>query len=111
MIPVMGPRMTALGESDFINPQISPALHISPFSFQTCRKEIIRMTEKVASMVPEKGMCRLCSRLPTIISKLAHKPPATAAFNHIEFNPYLFSLVPKASRYEFKILFTINIQE
>ncbi len=67
------------------------------------------MIEKVARMVPEKGMCRLCSRLPTIISKLAHNPPATAAFSQIEFNPFSILLFSKTGWYAFEILLAVNI--
>jgi hypothetical protein len=111
IIPVMGPRITALGESDFINPQINPALQIKPVSFQICRKEIINMIEKVARSVPEKGICRLCRRLPTIISKLAHNPPATAAFSHMEFKPFSILLSSKTGWYAFEILLAVDIQE
>ena len=96
IIPVMGPRITALGERDFISPQIIPARQISPFVFQTWRNEIIRMTENVASMDPEKGRCRLWRRLPTMISKLAQSPPAIDAFNHMLFNSTFTLFVSKA---------------
>ena len=69
------------------------------------------MIEKVARRVPENGICKLCSRLPTIISKLAHKPPATAAFIHIEFKAFSILLCSETGWYAFEILFAIDIQE
>lgn len=110
-MPVIGPKITALGESDFINPQISPALQISPVSFHICRKEIINTTEKVASSVPEKGICKLCRRLPTMISKLAHNPPATAAFNHMEFKSLFIFLYSETRGYVMEVLLAVDIQE
>jgi len=69
------------------------------------------MTEKVARRVPENGRCKLCKRLPTIISKLAHNPPATAAFSHMEFIALCTLLCPESRGDMLEILLAINIQE
>lgn len=81
-IPIMGPKIKALGEIDFIIAQISPALHISPLIFHTWKKETTRYTVIKDSIEPAIGTLRLCNKLPSIISMVAHKLPTTAAFIH-----------------------------
>jgi hypothetical protein len=58
-MPIIGPRMKALGEMDFISAQIRPARQISPFSFHTCRKEINNQTLIKESNIPDNGIFRL----------------------------------------------------
>ena len=82
-IPVIGPRITALGDTDFISAQINPALQINPRSGQIRKKATIRTIPNDASTEPAIGTRRLCKKLPRIISTEAHSPPATAAFSHI----------------------------
>jgi len=78
--------MIALGDIDFIKAQINPALSMRPFSFQTWRKEIKRYTLMKDNIVPERGILRLCRKLPKIISIDAHILPTTEAFNQIELS-------------------------
>jgi hypothetical protein len=58
-IPVIGPRITALGEIDFMMAQMSPARQIIPVSLHNCWLAMMKITVKRASNVPAKGNCRL----------------------------------------------------
>jgi hypothetical protein len=85
-IPIIGPKINALGEIDFISAQIRPARQISPFSFQSWKKEIKSHTLIKDKIIPESGSFKLCRKLPRIISIEAHILPTTEALSQIEFN-------------------------
>jgi hypothetical protein len=76
--------MIELGEIDFINAQISPALSTRPCSFQTWRKEINRKIPINDKIVPVNGILRLWRKLPNIISIDAQTLPITDALSHNE---------------------------
>jgi hypothetical protein len=83
-IPIIGPKIKALGEIDFISAQIKPALHIRPFSFHIWRNEISSHTLIKDKIIPDSGSFILCRKLPRIISTEAHILPTTAALSQIE---------------------------
>jgi hypothetical protein len=58
-LPIIGPKIIALGEIDFISAQMIPARQMSPFSFQICRKEINNHTLINDNTIPESGILRL----------------------------------------------------
>jgi len=68
-----------LGEIDSIRPQTIPARMINPFSFHICIKEIRRYTVITDNVVHEKGILRLLSNLPSIISIYDHILPTVEA--------------------------------
>jgi len=79
---VIGPKIIALGKTDFIKAQIIPALQISPLSFHNYEKATNKQTANAVNIEPANGKCILCNKLPIIISKEAHNPAITAALNH-----------------------------
>ena len=85
-IPIIGPRMNALGEIDFMSAQIRPARHISPFSFQIWMNDINSQTLIKDKIIPDKGSFRLCKKLPRIISIEAQILPMTEALSQIELS-------------------------
>ena len=78
-MPIIGPRMTALGDTDFISAQTSAARQISPRSGEARWPAVISMTPTAASRLPARGTRRLCRKLPTTISTAAQRLPYTAA--------------------------------
>ena len=74
-IPTIGPRMTALGEMDFIRAQTTAERQIRPRSGQDRWPAVITSTPKAARKLPANGMRRLCRKLPTTISDAAHRLP------------------------------------
>jgi hypothetical protein len=85
-IPIIGPKMIALGEIDFISAHIIPARQISPFSFQIWRNEINNQTLIKERIIPERGILRLRRKLPRTISIDAQILPITEAFSQIELS-------------------------
>ena len=79
---VIGPKIIALGETDFIKAQIRPALQIKPLSFHNCENATNKQTANAVNIEPANGKYILCNKLPIIISKDAHNPATTAAFSH-----------------------------
>ena len=74
-MPTIGPRITALGEIDFISAQMSAARQIRPRSGCARWPAVITITPKAARKLPAKGMRRLCRKLPTTISDAAQRLP------------------------------------
>jgi hypothetical protein len=81
-MPTIGPRMTALGEMDFIRAQTSAARQIRPgVGAARCPATAIA-TPKAARTLPPNGRFRLWRKLPTTISTAAQTLPSTAARSH-----------------------------
>ena len=89
IIPIIGPRIIALGAMDFIIAAIIPARIIRPFCGQRVIKARIKITLKNDITVPLNGIRILCRKLPRTISLAAQRLPNAAAFNQRLFN--LFS--------------------
>jgi hypothetical protein len=83
IMPIIGPRISALGEMDFIRAHMIPARRIIPFSFHNCRKEINSQTLKNDNIIPESGIFRLWRKLPRMISIDAQILPITEALSHV----------------------------
>jgi len=85
-MPTIGPRMTALGDIDFISAHTRPARHTIPFSFQRNWPPTSRDTPIAERIIPVNGTRRLCRKLPMIISMDPQMLPSNAAFVQTEFN-------------------------
>jgi len=79
----MGPRITALGEIDFMRAQIREARQMIPLPGHILKNETIRTTAKKERIVPANGKRILCRKLPMIISMEAQILPMVAALNHL----------------------------
>ena len=79
---IIGPRMTAMGDIDFMRAQINPLRQMSPFSVHWRDIDTKRIIPMAVRKFPAKGTLKLCSALPKTISEEAHKLPTTAAFCH-----------------------------
>ena len=78
----IGARSTALGETDFMAAQTSPALQRRPRSGQSsCPATRMAMPIPVRRL-PESGMRALWRKLPRTISEAAQRLPRTAALRH-----------------------------
>ena len=78
-MPTMGPRMTALGEMDFMSAQMSAERQMTPRSGQLRWPAVITTTPNAARTLPANGSLRLWRKLPRTISTAAHRLPSTAA--------------------------------
>jgi hypothetical protein len=58
-MPIIGPRITALGDIDFISAHMMPARIIIPLSGHILEKDTRRITAKRLREVPAKGTRRL----------------------------------------------------
>ena len=74
-MPTIGPRITALGDTDFINAHTSAARQIMPRSGKARWPAVISMTPTAASTLPASGTRRLWRKLPTTISTAAQRLP------------------------------------
>ena len=74
-MPTIGPRMTALGEIDFMRAQTTADRQIRPRSGCARCPAVITSTPNAASRLPANGIRRLCRKLPTTISDAAQRLP------------------------------------
>ncbi len=74
-MPTIGPRMTALGDTDFIRAQTSAVRQMRPRSGDARWLAVRMATPTAASALPANGTRRLWRKLPTTISTAAHRLP------------------------------------
>lgn len=80
---IIGPKITALGDTDFIKAQIKPDRQIKPLSFHLKLIETRRMIPIDVRKILLKGTRRLCRKLPKTISDDAQRQPTTAALSQV----------------------------